>query len=306
MRRALVLSGGGARGSWQVGACKHLIDERGHWFDVISGVSVGAINGATLAHARDPGGLRAHVERLRAWWFGVRGNHNIYLRRRFAVIGLALGKWKGLYDVTPLREEVLRHEIDPEQVAASPIRLRVGYLDLRSRRYRTAGNDHPRLRDALLASASLPLLFPPTRLPESQEIGVDGGVRHLAPLADALQALADSQPDADFLEVWMILLNRPRRAALIRMVQKWLRNAFPSLALHTHDAGAEGGRPRTASTFWVSGALGERYRHIRLRVLHPVRKLAGSILDFEPAKIRAWYEDGLSTARSAPANDAEA
>src|SRR5205823_11947500 len=44
MRRALVLSGGGAKGSWQVGACQHLIVERGLWFDVIAGVSTGAVN----------------------------------------------------------------------------------------------------------------------------------------------------------------------------------------------------------------------------------------------------------------------
>jgi len=303
MSRALVLSGGGAKGSWQVGACEHLIAERGHWFDVISGVSVGALNGATLAHAGDQGGLRAQVERLRAWWFSVRGNHNIYLRRRFGVLGLALGKWKGLYDVTPLREEVLRHEIDPEQVAVSPIRLRVGYLDVRSRRYRTAGNDHPRLRDALLASASLPVLFPPTRLPETQEIGVDGGVSHLAPLADALRTLADLRPDTDSLEAWVLLLNPPHGVALNRMVQKWLRRTFPWFALHTDGAGAEGNGTRTPSTFVVSGALGERSRNIRLRILHPVRKLAGSVLDFDPGRIRAWYEDGLSTARSARTAD---
>ena len=97
----MVLSGGGAKGSWQVGACEHLIAERGYWFDLISGVSVGAINGATLAHAEDPGGLRAHLERLRAWWFGIRGNHNIYLRRRFGVLGLALGKLSN--EIKPVR-----------------------------------------------------------------------------------------------------------------------------------------------------------------------------------------------------------
>jgi len=119
MYRALVLSGGGVKGSWQVGACEHLIGEKGVWFDVISGVSVGAVNGATLAHARDLDGLRARLERLRSVWFGVRGNDNIYRRRRFGALGLALGRWGGLYDATPLREEVLGREIDPRQVAAS-------------------------------------------------------------------------------------------------------------------------------------------------------------------------------------------
>src|SRR5699024_10116791 len=45
---ALVLAGGGAKGSFQVGALKVLY-EHGYQFDVISGVSVGALNGAMIA-----------------------------------------------------------------------------------------------------------------------------------------------------------------------------------------------------------------------------------------------------------------
>src|ERR1043166_4876622 len=117
MRRALVLSGGGAKGSWQVGACEHVIAQRGHWFDVISGVSVGAINGAVLARGHDPGSLRAHFDRLRAWWHGVRGNHNVYRPRPHGALGFVLGKANSLYDSTPLREEVIGRDVDPQQVA---------------------------------------------------------------------------------------------------------------------------------------------------------------------------------------------
>ena len=304
MPKALVLSGGGSKGSRQVGACEHLIAEKGHWFDVISGVSVGALNGATLAHGHDPEGLRTHLERLRAWWFGVRGNHNIYRRRRHGALGLALGKWRGLYDVTPLREEVLRREIDPPQVAASPTRLRVGYVDLRSGRYRTAGNDHPRLRDALLASSSPPLLFPPTALPEGRELGVDGGMRHVALLADALQTLAQFPLDSEPPEVWMVLLQTPRKAAPTATVRKWLRKALASLSLRDVAAPGEEGRGVRAR-FSILGrrTTNEKHRCVRLRVLHPVRELAGSFLHFDPANIRAWYEDGLHTARCAQAAD---
>src|SRR5256885_16924986 len=81
MRRALVLSGGGAKGSWQVGACQHLIVERGLWFDVIAGVSAGAVNAATLAQARDPDELAAELEHLRAVWLRPRGSPDAYPRR---------------------------------------------------------------------------------------------------------------------------------------------------------------------------------------------------------------------------------
>ena len=46
--KALVLAGGGALGSYEVGAYKKLI-EMGYKFDIITGTSIGALNGAFLA-----------------------------------------------------------------------------------------------------------------------------------------------------------------------------------------------------------------------------------------------------------------
>jgi hypothetical protein len=287
-----------------VGACEHLISERGHWFDVISGVSVGAINGATLAHGHNPDGLRAHLDRLRNWWFGVRGNDDIYRRRPHAALGMALGKWRGLYDVTPLRQEVLRREIDPPQVAASPIRLRIGYVDLRSGRFRTAGNDHPRLRDALLASSSLPLLFPPTALPESRELGVDGGMRHAEQLADTLQTLAQFPLDNDPLEVWVVRPRPPRKIAPKATLRRWLKKALAALAHRSADASGKEARGQQPICKSPDTTL-PHHQSVRLRVVQPGRELPGSFLDFDPGKIRAWYEDGLRTARSGQTVDLE-
>ena len=38
---------------------------------------------------------------------------------------------------------------------------------------------------------------------------------------------------------------------------------------------------------------------MKLHVLQPRKALRGPSLDFDPAKLRAWYEDGLRTAREA-------
>jgi NTE family protein len=63
-RTGLVLSGGGARGAYQVGALKALC-EAGTRFDAISGASIGALSGAVLAGAPS---LAAGVARLEALW----------------------------------------------------------------------------------------------------------------------------------------------------------------------------------------------------------------------------------------------
>lgn len=62
VRRALVLSGGGAKGSFEVGAVRELY-LKGHQFDIICGCSVGALNAVKLAD----GSRRSIVELERLW-----------------------------------------------------------------------------------------------------------------------------------------------------------------------------------------------------------------------------------------------
>jgi NTE family protein len=291
MRRALVLSGGGAKGSWQVGACEHLIVERGYWFDVITGVSAGAVNGTTLAQAHDPDELVADLRHLRSVWFGMRGSHDVYRRRWLGALGTVLARRASLYNAAPLRGILERH-IDPSRVATSPIRLRVGYVDLLSGQYRTARNDHPALRDGVLASCALPLVFPPVPLENGRELAVDGGLRRVTPLADAVSALAELPPSGDAPdEVWVLMPHVVDQVSE-PPVQNWLSVAIRSVSVLTTQAFHE-------DRAWAEGTGPAPAPHVKLRVLHPRDELRGPSLDFNPAKIRAWYEDGLRAAREA-------
>jgi NTE family protein len=68
----LVLTGGGARAAYQVGAVKALAEITGPGpspFDVIAGISAGAINGVGLATGADD--FQNAAERLRAVWAGL-------------------------------------------------------------------------------------------------------------------------------------------------------------------------------------------------------------------------------------------
>ena len=299
MRRALVLSSGGAKASWQVGACEHLIVERRYWFDVITGVSAGAVNGATLAQAHDPKELESELAHLRSVWLGIR-DPDVYRRRWRGALGVALGRRPSLYDTSPLRR-VLETHIDPLRVATSPVRLRVGYVDLLSGQYRTAGNDHPALRDVVLASCSLPLLFPPTPLANGQELGVDGAIGTSTPLFDALTALAELPPSGDEPdEVWVVVTPprgrfpeppaRSRPAMALRSLSRLIDGLVDGLI----DGVLARGIKQAAGT----GVLA---RPVNVRVLHPREELRGVSLRFHPERSQAWYEDGLRTAREVSA-----
>lgn len=64
MKVGLVLSGGGAKGAYQVGVLKAL-RELGTRIDAVSGASIGALNGGVLASSPS---LDVAVERLEAVW----------------------------------------------------------------------------------------------------------------------------------------------------------------------------------------------------------------------------------------------
>lgn len=69
----LVLTGGGAKGAYQVGALRYLA-EQGFQPDMIAGTSIGALNGAIIASY--PGQLRAGVAKLEQIWHDL-GRANI-------------------------------------------------------------------------------------------------------------------------------------------------------------------------------------------------------------------------------------
>ena len=147
----------------------------------------------------------------------------------------------------------------------------------------------------MLASCSLPLVFPPVPLENGQELGVDGAVRSSTPLSDALNALAEwpqsgDEPD----EVWAVIpdpLGRISPLGLIPEppVRSWLGLALHSLRRSTGDGFVEEVK-RLEETRVCS-------RRVRLRVLHPRDELRGGSLSFNPGTVRAWYEDGRRTAR---------
>ena len=107
---------------------------------------------------------------------------------------------RSLVSMEPIRALVER-ELVPERIQESGLTLRVGavsletgelrYVDGEGQLYERDGTpmDRPKVRvqDAVLASASIPVMYPPTEL--GGEYYVDGGVREILPLALAFNQL---------------------------------------------------------------------------------------------------------------------
>lgn len=214
----LILSGGGARAAYQVGVLKAVAELWPHPddnpFQVIVGTSAGAINAVSLACGATH--FKSAVKQLESVWENFTTNR-VYrtdwpgVLAQVARFGwahlLGVGRQKvplALLDNAPLRE-LLASELDFSGIslALSRRKLRAvgitafSYQDAQSTTfYQSRGAVLPWLRhrrqgvparlelEHLLASAAIPLLFPPACI-DGSYYG-DGAVRQKAPVSPAL------------------------------------------------------------------------------------------------------------------------
>jgi len=189
VKRALVLSGGGAHGAYQVGVLKRLIHEKGNTYDVIAGVSVGSINAVQIAQYA-PSEQRDAAKMLEVFWRGIKGNDSIY---KSWLWGQVESLWRGgMYNTAPL-EALLRKNVNPERLKKSGVKLRVGCVALGKGTYRYVTEHEDGIIDWVMASSSYPGAFPPRKI--GDELWTDGGVRDVTPISDVL----DEKPD--FIDV---------------------------------------------------------------------------------------------------------
>ncbi|HZW90596.1 MAG TPA: patatin-like phospholipase family protein, partial [Myxococcaceae bacterium] len=223
MNLGLVLTGGGARAAYQVGALRALAELFGNGplpFPVVTGVSAGAINGSSLAAEADdfPGA----VKHLGDTWLALTPEH-VYRTDALSLVSIGSGWFRGLtaggttpprrynhlLDTAPLREllgreirfERIRENIDLgllRGLAISATNYETGtsvtFFDgvpelepwARSRRM---GVKTGITLDQVMASAAIPIFFPPVQVGRSWY--GDGGVRLTAPMSPALHLGAD-------------------------------------------------------------------------------------------------------------------
>jgi len=176
---ALVLSGGGGKGAFQFMAEKYAREVKGYHWDVIAGVSVGALNATMLA-------MEKH-QRLEDLWQNISNDQVFTGKLNFwTLLKIAFGA-KSVYGNDPLWE-ILRIEYEPEKLKAD---LRIGTVSLNSGEYISFRPQDHGFNRAVLASTAIPVVWEPVFVSDEYPDMVDGGVRNVSPLGDVL----DSDPD---------------------------------------------------------------------------------------------------------------
>lgn len=209
MARALVLGGGGARGSFQAGMLLELVGEQGIDFPILRGVSVGALNAAFLAQApvgsspaESLANLKTQVEALHDLWAKeIKGNFSVYAERAGGFAGIALGA-DSIYSVEPLKKLIKKH-LSLEELRGSGRDFAVGTVSLVTGEYEEwtpAEND---FMDKLVASTAIPVVFPFVKT--GRDVLVDGGARNITPLGSAFRA----HPDEIYVLLTSMLIAEP-------------------------------------------------------------------------------------------------
>lgn len=221
----LVLSGGGARGAYQVGVLNGVAElSKKHGFlvdtKILSGVSAGAINAAVLASENDQ--FPQAAKKLADLWSSLT-TEDVFKTDALTIGKIGL-KWMGelslgaltgttpgnsLLDTSPLRE-LIKHNLESSKIEEQIKKGSLKALTITAMDYKTStaisfvqGDsqcpDWERSRrksektkissEHIMGSSAIPILFPPVKI-EDRFFG-DGCVRNLAPCSPALHLGAD-------------------------------------------------------------------------------------------------------------------
>lgn len=213
---ALVLSGGGARGAFQAGALVELLrhfERTGKRINILSGTSVGALNGMTVAQAET---LGAAAEEIEYQWkrltnddvYNVRGWEIFKLFLKFATHRIE--KWPtlrgvdSLFDNTPLYNKFIdqyldldairsRRTVDDFFVSLTSLHTGAAYLQCL-----TTEPDLQKAKEYIMASTITTVAYPPVKtvvadpeipehLQDTPQLYADGGISNKTPLKSILQ-----------------------------------------------------------------------------------------------------------------------
>jgi len=190
-KRALVLSGGGSKGAYSVGVIKALLED-GRKYDVIAGVSVGALLGSFLA-MQSPDKQNENFHILEDVWRGIKNDKAIYKNWAPGFLTYVWGMWKGgIYNMRPMRN-ILAKNVCIKSLNQTGVDFHIGAVSLQTGAYKsvhiTGDMDNDKAIDWIWASTIFPILFPGVKIDGEQ--WVDGGVRNVIPIKDVLTAHPD-------------------------------------------------------------------------------------------------------------------
>lgn len=281
--RALVLSGGGSKGSYQVGALRYILGEKRVKYDAFCGVSVGAINVSFLAMFKEGQEVESILTLTDMW--SQLDNSKIYKR------WFPFGRWhaiwrKSFFDSSPMYH-LLKQGINLEKIRGSGKHVNVGTVSLSSGKYTIFDQTSDHFVDAVIASASFPGMLTPVEF--LGQLWTDGGIKEISPIKKAVEL------GADIIDV--IICNPKTR------VKKFIENPTTvdvlkrSMDLSTDKIMANDIEKVEMYNILAQNGLTDK-KYVQLNIVRPDLNLIEDLLDFRPEKIQEMMEKGYNDAKN--------
>lgn len=286
-KTALILSGGGAKGAFECGAEKYAREVKGYHWDIIAGVSVGALNALMLSMEK--------YDRLFEVWNTI--NDSQVYTGGFNLISAirVLFRARSFYGNEPLRS-MIHQEYDPQKIVKD---IRIGSVSLLSGEYVEFRKEDPDLEAAVLASTVMPIIWTPVYVsPQYQEM-VDGGVRNISPVGDVLDAEPDEvviiNCDAENSEP---MPNPPKNIKDIglRTLDILLNELFRSDMQEFLKINALVKQAEAQGIILVNPSDGKPLKYYECKIIEPTEPL-GDTLDFSQASVQRSLKMGIQRAR---------
>ncbi len=279
--RALVLSGGGAKGAYQVGALKKWMSEDNLDYDIFCGISVGAINSTYLTQFKQ-GDPKGAWEKLNGIWERVNSSN---VKKSWFPFGALEALWKkSVYNSEPLQQWIIS-ELNEKTVVASGKQLRIVAVSWNSGESQVATEQTPDIAKWVIASSSFPVMLSPIEI--NGQLWTDGGLRQVTPLGEAIKLGAN--------EIDVIMCSNPYGASPYPAAEK---SAIPDFALRAIDIMSDEIMRADLKICGLKNdlaSLNGPYKNVNIRLLQPSGPL-GDSLDFSQTHIQEMFAVGYQDA----------
>ncbi len=150
MKKALILSGGGARGAYQAGVYKYL-EENDFIPDIICGTSVGAINATAIGCGMD-------YKKLIELWKSIEVGKVLQYSIWHNILDIFFHRFSPLADTTPLKH-LMYQELDFRKLRKNKQEIIITAVNILTSELVFFGNKDIDI-EHVMASSAIPLFFP--------------------------------------------------------------------------------------------------------------------------------------------------
>jgi NTE family protein len=281
--KALVLSGGGSKGAYQAGALQHILGEQKTHYDIVCGVSVGALNSSFI------GMFKLNEEQecsqlLSDLWSKI--NHSNVYKRWFP-----FGRWhalwnKSFYDSSPLHE-LVKNNINLDRIRSSGKIVTAGAVSLNSGKYTVFNQSHDYFIESVIASASFPGMLTPVKF--LNQLWIDGGIKEISPIKTAVDLGANeidviiTSPEIRVKK----FIDHPTTVDVLKRsldlsTDKIMSNDIEKIEMYNKLA--------------LANATEKKY--VKITIIRPRYNLIEDLLDFDHKKILEMMDKGYYDAKS--------